>query len=243
MSTHFSISLGLLIACGVHVFIFFKYELNQNVIILKKEQVLHIILNKAPEKKTALETPVIQENVENVKKIEKPIQKPIEPSKKTKSKKTNKKQQVKNKIQKKEEIKQIESQKNESPQQNNNVEQFETPQETESVISEEKPQEIVSPSRIKKTEKKIQTIIDCESYSYCPKPQYPFVAKQRGIEGRVKLALTVDENGAVIDAKIIESEPEDMFEEAAFEAVMQYRNLPKQLFNSTVERTIKFELK
>lgn len=238
MSTHFSISLGLLIACGVHAFAFLKLEINQNVTILKKEQVLHVILNKAPEKKTIFETPAIQPSVQE--KIETPTKKIVELPKQTKNKKTHKKQKVIDKTPKKNEIKQIEQQKNEPVQQNNNIEQFETPQETTSMVSEQQIQETTG--EIQKIEKKTKTANYKKNF-FCPKPLYPFVAKQRGIEGKVKLALNIDENGAVVDAKILASDPEDMFEEAALEAVMQCRNFPEQLFNSTVEQTIKFELK
>lgn len=235
MSIHFTISLGLIVACSIHAFIFLNIDINQDIRIIKKENTLNIILNKTPEKKTVLETPISAPPIiEKVEQVETPIQKPITPSKKTKNKKTSKKREVKNKKIKKEIVENVELPKN-----NVNVdEQLEMPSENANVVSEKPSFQEPQNQKIKQTK-----TIRCEDYSYCPEPQYPFVAKQRGIEGRVKLALKIDENGAVVDAKILESEPEDMFEEAAKEAVMRYRNLPEQLFNSTVERTIKFKLK
>ncbi len=242
MSAHFSISLGLIIACGVHVFSLLKIEINQDVIVLKREKTLNIILNKIPEKKIVVEMPVSTPPfIEKVEQAETPVQKPKTPSKKPKIKKPRKKQVIKKKESKKEIVKNVEL-----PQNNVNVdEQLEMPPENANVVSETPSfqettlEQTIEPKKMENTIK----IIDCESYSHCPKPQYPFVAKQRNIEGWVKLALKIDETGKVISAKILASEPEDMFEEAALEAVMQYHNLPEQLFNLTVERTIKFELK
>lgn len=82
----------------------------------------------------------------------------------------------------------------------------------------------------------------CTKQSYCPQPNYPFVAKQRQIEGWVKLALTIDEIGTVINVKILASEPEDMFEEAALNAVEQWRYLSEHFYNQTVEQIIYFNL-
>ncbi len=234
MSIHFTISLGLIVACSIHAFIFLNFDINQDIKILKKENTLNIILSKIPEKKTVLEMPVAApSSIEKVEQVEKPIQKPITQSKKTKIKKNNKKQGVKNKKRKKEIIENVELPKN-------NVkvdEQLEMPSENANVVSE-KPLFQETPS---KKIKEIKTM-GCADYSHCPKPHYPFVAKQRGITGSVKLALKIDETGSVIDAKILASEPEDTFEEAALEAVLQWRNLPEQLYNTTIEQKIEFKL-
>lgn len=57
-------------------------------------------------------------------------------------------------------------------------------------------------------------------------PTYPEVAREAGIEGRVVLSLVVDEEGRVIDAEVIVAQPPDVFEEAALEAVKQWRYEP-----------------
>jgi periplasmic protein TonB len=234
MSAHFSVSLGLIIACGVHVFIFLNLDINQNIKILKKEKTLSIVLNKIPEKKTVLEMPVsVPSIIEKIEQAETPVQKSITPSKKTKGKKTHKKQESKKKKPKKDIVENVELPKN-----NVNVdEQLEMPTENANVISEKPAVQETQDQKIKE----IKTV-SCANYSHCPKPQYPFVAKQRNIEGWVKLALKINETGKVINAKILASEPEDMFEEAALEAVLQWENLPEQLFNSTFEQKIEFKL-
>jgi periplasmic protein TonB len=214
VSTHFTISLGLIIACSAHVLIFLNFDINQEVKIIKKEEVLTVVLIKPPVIKPPVETPpmVSKPVVEN--KTTPPQKKSTKPKEKTVKKTAkNKKAIAKTPI----------------------IEEKEKTEEKK----EEKEEE--HQPRITEVKQKIQYngIKEC---SHCPKPHYPFVAKQRGIEGWVKLTLKIDETGSVIDAKILASEPEDIFEEAAKEAVLQWRNLPEQLFNSTVEQTIKFNL-
>ena len=93
---------------------------------------------------------------------------------------------------------------------------------------------------ISKVVKKIMNA--CAKQSYCPQPNYPFVARQRQIEGWVKLVLTINEIGTVVNVKILASEPEDMFEEATLNAVEQWRNLSEHFYNQTVEQIIYFNL-
>jgi TonB family protein len=237
MSTHFSIGLGLIIACGVHALIFFKIEINQEVITFKKEQTLTVVLNKIPEKKSIIDMPAVQPSVmEKTESVEIPAQPLTLPS--SLVKKATQKQKVK-KTKPKKMNAQTPKQKIEqerSPESLSSNAPFESSSQTSTAVSQAPIQEIDYKKNPSKT---ISNITE----SFCPKPQYPFVAKQRNIEGRVKLALKIDENGAVIDAKILASEPEEMFEEAAYDAVMQCRNLPEQLFNSTVEQIIYFKLK
>jgi periplasmic protein TonB len=229
VSTHFTISLGLIIACSAHVLIFLNFDINQEVKIIKKEEVLTVVLIKPPVIKPPVETPPM---------VSKPVveNKTTPPQKKsTKHKEKTVKKTAKNKkaiaktpiIEEKEKTEEKKEEKEEEHQPR---------------ITEEKPLETPHiEENIPEVKQKIQYngIKEC---SHCPKPHYPFVAKQRGIEGWVKLTLKIDETGSVIDAKILASEPEDIFEEAAKEAVLQWRNLPEQLFNSTVEQTIKFNL-
>jgi len=53
-------------------------------------------------------------------------------------------------------------------------------------------------------------------------PQYPFLAKRDNIQGRVIVQFIVTKEGAVREAKITESDPEGMFDEAAIAAIEQY---------------------
>lgn len=58
-------------------------------------------------------------------------------------------------------------------------------------------------------------------------PRYPARALARGIQGRVLVEFTVDPAGRVRDAQVIAAEPENVFEEAALEAVRQWRYEPR----------------
>lgn len=57
-------------------------------------------------------------------------------------------------------------------------------------------------------------------------PQYPPSARLRNIEGWVELAFTVTAEGRVIDPVVIESDPEDVFDQAAMDAALRWRFRP-----------------
>lgn len=54
-------------------------------------------------------------------------------------------------------------------------------------------------------------------------PKYPLKAAEQRIEGFVKLAFDVDENGFVSDIKVLESSPKNTFEQNAKYALSQWR--------------------
>jgi protein TonB len=58
-----------------------------------------------------------------------------------------------------------------------------------------------------------------------PQPIYPFNFKKEGIEGTVKLIITIDEAGQVIDAKVKSSTARE-FEQPAIDAVLQWKFEP-----------------
>ncbi len=60
-------------------------------------------------------------------------------------------------------------------------------------------------------------------------PAYPEEAKKRNIEGRVIFQIVVDENGHVVEAIVISAIPPGIFEEAAREAIMQWRYRPAKI--------------
>jgi protein TonB len=68
-------------------------------------------------------------------------------------------------------------------------------------------------------------------------PQYPARAMQRGIEGFVHLAFTISEAGTTKDIEVVESEPENYFEDAAVAAVRRYKYKPKVENGRPIERT------
>lgn len=79
-----------------------------------------------------------------------------------------------------------------------------------------------------------------------PAPEYPALAQRRGIEGHVTLRLRIDARGRVVDAVVVESEPEGVFDAAAKRAARRYRFTPARAGTravaSTLQQTIRFEL-
>jgi protein TonB len=57
-------------------------------------------------------------------------------------------------------------------------------------------------------------------------PTYPKLARQANVTGRVYLQIVVDEEGNVIDAQVVASNPAGIFEDAAITAVMQWKYKP-----------------
>jgi protein TonB len=79
-----------------------------------------------------------------------------------------------------------------------------------------------------------------------PVPQYPALAQRRGVEGFVTLRLRVDERGRVQDAVVVDSQPPDVFDQAALRTVRSYRFSPArrgdEAVSTTLQQTIRFEL-
>ncbi len=57
-------------------------------------------------------------------------------------------------------------------------------------------------------------------------PVYPEIAHKAGVEGYVIVQMVVDENGDVLEAKVVVASPPGIFEEAAIAAVMQWKFKP-----------------
>ena len=58
------------------------------------------------------------------------------------------------------------------------------------------------------------------------KPKYPDIARKAGVEGKVFMTIVVDEKGNVIDAQVIVAQPPGIFEDAALEAIFQWKYKP-----------------
>lgn len=58
-------------------------------------------------------------------------------------------------------------------------------------------------------------------------PQYPRNAARDGIEGTVTLEVTVNPDGTVRSAKVIEAKPRGVFDAAAVQAVLKWKFKPK----------------
>ena len=67
------------------------------------------------------------------------------------------------------------------------------------------------------------------------RPKYPRTAARRGTEGLVWLEFTVTRKGTVHSAKVIESKPPGVFDQAAMEAAQQFRYLPMYVNGEPVE--------
>lgn len=58
-------------------------------------------------------------------------------------------------------------------------------------------------------------------------PIYPRRAQSQGVEGWVLLEFTVSETGAVINPRVIEAEPSNVFDRAALQAVRKFKYKPR----------------
>lgn len=58
-------------------------------------------------------------------------------------------------------------------------------------------------------------------------PDYPRYALQRGIEGHVKLAFTINRAGAVENLRVLEAKPNNVFEREARRAAVRWRFAPR----------------
>jgi TonB family protein len=66
-------------------------------------------------------------------------------------------------------------------------------------------------------------------------PAYPAIAKSARAQGSVQVQITVNENGEVIDARVINGQP--MLREAALQAAKQWRFKPAELSGVPVKAT------
>lgn len=77
-------------------------------------------------------------------------------------------------------------------------------------------------------------------------PSYPRDAAMKGIEGYVKVMLTILPDGSVGDAKVIEANPPRIFNREAIRAVLRWKFKPRivdgQAVSRQAEQTIDFSL-
>jgi uncharacterized protein (TIGR03435 family) len=71
------------------------------------------------------------------------------------------------------------------------------------------------------------------------RPVYPPAAKQAGIEGNVRLRVTINKDGSVMDIEVLSGHP--LLVKAALEAVQRWRYSPNQLVRITIV-TVNFSL-
>lgn len=78
-------------------------------------------------------------------------------------------------------------------------------------------------------------------------PQYPQRALSRGVEGWVLVEFDISEVGTVINPRVVDADPKDIFDRAAVRAVEQWKYKPKTVNGKPTVRTgvrvvISFEL-
>jgi protein TonB len=78
-------------------------------------------------------------------------------------------------------------------------------------------------------------------------PDYPPRALSRGLEGWVQVQFTITPTGTVADAKVVNAEPKNVFDDSALKAIARWRYNPKVEGGVAVERVgvqtiIRFQL-
>lgn len=77
-------------------------------------------------------------------------------------------------------------------------------------------------------------------------PRYPRNAARRRIEGWVKIEFTITENGTVKDAVVVESQPSNVFNEAALRAIAKWKFKAKiidgEAFEQRAVQVLQFKL-
>ena len=78
-------------------------------------------------------------------------------------------------------------------------------------------------------------------------PPYPYLARRRGIQGRVIVRLLVGKDGKVTKSEVVKAEPSGVFEDAVLRTVGRWRFSPAlrrgKPIPAWVETAVKFELK
>ena len=74
-------------------------------------------------------------------------------------------------------------------------------------------------------------------------PSYPFAAKEQKLNGRVVLRFVVDIEGWACEPEVVSAEPEGVFEEAALDAVAEYRFKPALKDGKPVNCIVKMPIK
>ncbi|WP_019339947.1 energy transducer TonB [Stutzerimonas stutzeri] len=68
------------------------------------------------------------------------------------------------------------------------------------------------------------------------RPEYPYRARQRGIEGHIKLAFTITATGKVENIRVMEASPPNVFDREARRAAARWRFAPRTENGSAVTR-------
>ncbi|MBU0675016.1 MAG: TonB family protein [Proteobacteria bacterium] len=78
------------------------------------------------------------------------------------------------------------------------------------------------------------------------KPEYPNSAKRSNVAGKVSVMFLVDQHGNVLEVRILNAEPEGVFEDSVRSALTKWKFMPGKLEGKNVKTwvstTIRFEL-
>ncbi len=78
------------------------------------------------------------------------------------------------------------------------------------------------------------------------RPEYPYRARQQGIEGHIKLAFTITPQGRVENIRVLEASPRNVFDREARRAAARWRFAPRTEGGAAVSReavkTLHFKL-
>lgn len=79
------------------------------------------------------------------------------------------------------------------------------------------------------------------------RPEYPYRARQQGIEGHIKLAFTITAGGTVENIRVLEASPRNVFDREARRAASRWRFAPRTENGAAVSReavkTLHFRLR
>ncbi|WP_313482399.1 MULTISPECIES: energy transducer TonB [Stutzerimonas stutzeri subgroup] len=68
------------------------------------------------------------------------------------------------------------------------------------------------------------------------RPEYPYRARQQGIEGHIKLAFTINPQGRVENIRVLEASPRNVFDREARRAAARWRFAPRTENGAPVSR-------
>jgi len=68
------------------------------------------------------------------------------------------------------------------------------------------------------------------------RPEYPYRARQQGIEGHIKLAFTINPSGRVENIRVLEASPRNIFDREARRAAARWRFAPRMENGVAVSR-------
>ena len=73
-------------------------------------------------------------------------------------------------------------------------------------------------------------------------PNYPRIAQERDVEGRVVLSITIMPDGSVRDVQVVSAQPRGYFEDAAIRSVRTWRYAPTNITRTRVIVHMDFQL-